>query len=434
MHVESGFGIDVASARSGRMDLVLVPLRVEIWAAVKIEIKICLWGCFTISKTIWSSRLWSYQAPAITTNIFTIGNVDHDYSPPSYSPLSNIDFDFDHARRRRSLSDETCRVGQLRGLFPNVPQFALETAATDDESDVKFSFSVGTYRGGKNVKNGVDMGGPKLVSSEYALPSGIPLYFTVTARNSEGLTADSRCSIPTYDTTLPSGRVEQSFDVSTNPFILSAFFVAHDDSVLKDSGRVSIGLGTGSSNVVPWHDFSYDSISINADARDDLQHFASPRIGLLSTVPVAETTVLGPQFCASFCLSHTVQCVSFDYDYDERKCRVQKTIEGPDAELRVLKSFHNFERIGVGHSAWLEYKNLSLEHGKVYTINTRIENVLDYSQLISSKGTLIDLTPPDTALILNAKYNNTMADGCAASIKQKSCTEVTPWPNHRYSL
>eukprot|EP00118_Oscarella_pearsei_P018126 m.184105 g.184105 ORF g.184105 m.184105 type:complete len:5153 (+) comp39317_c0_seq2:47-15505(+) len=413
----------------GRMDLVLVPLRVEIWVAVKIEIRICFFVCISFSKTIWSSRLWSYQAPSITSNIFTIGNLDHDYSPPSFSPLSNVDFD--HLESRRSLSDMTCRVDQTKGLFPSEPQFALETAATDDESDVKFSFSVGTYRGGNNIKKSIEMGGPKLVSSAYSFPSGIPLYFTITARNTEGLTADSQCLIPTYDTTLPSGRVEQSFDVSTNPFHLSAFFVAHDDSVLKNSGRLSIGLGTGTSNVVPWHDFSYKAIAKNEDAQDNLQHFASPRAGLLSSVPVAKTTVLGPQFCASFCLSRTIECVSFDYDYDSKECRVQKTIEGPNTKLRVFQSFYNFERIGVGHSTWLEYRNLSLEHGKVYRINTRVENVLEYSQLISSKGTLIDFTPPHTALILNAKYNVTTADGCSASIKQKSCTEVTPWPNHR---
>ena len=411
---------------SGKLDVALRPLSLSMVAKVEIGIKFCFFFfCFSFTITVYSSTLWSYQAPAITTTIFSINDIEHDASPPVFSAVSYNNF------TRRSVTDVPCFVDQLSNLLPTNPQFQLEVAASDDESDVKYYYSIGTFPGGRDVRNNVWMGGPRLVSSD-SLPSGLPLYFSVSAKNSEGLETTAQCFIRTYDTTLPSGRLEQSFDVSSNPYLLSAFFVVHDDSPLNADWLASVGLGEGSANTVRWKKLSFvNNTSSNEEADDDLQHFSRPRMGFLSSTPVAEASTLGPLQCASFCLRQDALCISFDFDYSSGKCRIQSTIQGPNAQLEIFQSFYNFERIGVGQSAWLQFENLEMEHGSVYVINAQVSNVLGYTQRISSKGTLVDLTPPFTDAVVNARYNVTVASGCNASVVQRACAAVTPWPNHR---
>ena len=68
------------------------------------------------------------------------------------------------------------------------------------------------------------------------------------------------------------------------------------------------------------------------------------------------------------------KCVSFDFEYETNTCLLHAVIEGPGVFLRVDKSYHNYERLGSGHSAWFHYDHLPLIHGEVYYINVRITN------------------------------------------------------------
>ena len=65
------------------------------------------------------------------------------------------------------------------------------------------------------------------------------MYFTVTARNNAGKTSQTTCYLPTYDVTIPLGRVTTAFTTTSHPNIVRASAIALDDSVL-DSQRVSI--------------------------------------------------------------------------------------------------------------------------------------------------------------------------------------------------
>ena len=76
-------------------------------------------------------------------------------------------------------------------------------------------------------------------------PSGSPLYFTVFAENSEGTRASVSCQLSTYDTTPPSGRVTAEFITTSNPTVIKASVVAHDDSVVI-AAFVGVGFGKGS--------------------------------------------------------------------------------------------------------------------------------------------------------------------------------------------
>ena len=64
--------------------------------------------------------------------------------------------------------------------------------------------------------------------------SGVPLYFTVCASNTEGRVACTNCGIPTYDMSLPSGRVTPDFQFSSHPNILKGSALAVDDSQITD--------------------------------------------------------------------------------------------------------------------------------------------------------------------------------------------------------
>ena len=84
-------------------------------------------------------------------------------------------------------------------------------------------------------------------------PPGKPLYFTIYAENKAGTRASVTCSLPTFDVTLPTGRMTAEFTTSSNPTIIKATFVGHDDSEIT-SAFVGAGFGQGSygDQVVPW--------------------------------------------------------------------------------------------------------------------------------------------------------------------------------------
>ena len=66
--------------------------------------------------------------------------------------------------------------------------------------------------------------------------------------------------------------------------------------------------------------------------------------------------------------------MSFDYEFETENCELHSVIEGPGVFLRVSASYHNFEKLSSGHSAWLSYSGLSLIHGEIYYINIRLTN------------------------------------------------------------
>ena len=60
----------------------------------------------------------------------------------------------------------------------------------------------------------------------------IRLYFRVKAKNSMGLSAMTSCELPTYDMTLPEGRITADFSSTSHPELLQGSALALDDSVI----------------------------------------------------------------------------------------------------------------------------------------------------------------------------------------------------------
>ena len=88
--------------------------------------------------------------------------------------------------------------------------FVIQFSVADDVSGLKLWYAVGDYPGGTNVIGWTDMRGSSLLAPA-ALPCGEPLYFLVKARNSRGHEATAQCSLPTYDCTIPEGRVDSTY-------------------------------------------------------------------------------------------------------------------------------------------------------------------------------------------------------------------------------
>ena len=64
------------------------------------------------------------------------------------------------------------------------------------------------------------------------------------AENSAGTRSFINCEMSTYDSTPPTGRLHAEFTYTSNPNIIQATILVHDDSDIFET-FVAIGFGTG---------------------------------------------------------------------------------------------------------------------------------------------------------------------------------------------
>ncbi|KAI8482779.1 hypothetical protein Bbelb_394410 [Branchiostoma belcheri] len=398
-----------------RMDMVMIPLRLELRGLLVSEIP------FLPPVTLLNILMWHYETPPITANIFNTGLPERDLSPPTFR---NFKLDAATSVGRRAAITTRCEVQQLAGRDVVEPAFQLEVAAEDDESQVKLTYDVGTYRGGHDIK----------------MKGGVPLYFTVTGTNSGGGTAKITCELPTYDVTLPGGRVTPDFLSTSHPSILRASALAHDDSVilLKREG-VGYGRKVYGDQVVQWHDVSTTVNTAVSAAGSALQSFTGGRTGRVISTPVASLRVDIPQHCAMECMKHPpAKCLSFNYDYGHGTCELLEEIEGHGVKMHEVGHFHNFERLGVGHAVEFKHEDLQLTHDVLYYFNLYLNNALGYVNILTSRGVLADFTPPSPGPLQNVIMDVLMPEACEDFVldhwEQFRCGEQTPLPNHRYLI
>ena len=122
--------------------------------------------------------------------------------------------------------------------------------------------------------------------------TGVPLHWTVKAKNTQGLETVLQCSIGSYDVTLPSGRMEANHIKTSHPNKLSSSMIVIDDSPLIEEQFVAVGAGEHyyGHSVVDWHHFELEKNPINEEASGPLEHFASGRVGRLTATPFKTTT------------------------------------------------------------------------------------------------------------------------------------------------
>ncbi|WAR20843.1 hypothetical protein MAR_014817 [Mya arenaria] len=411
--VFSKYPLDVGA----KMDLTLTPLRLTLTGYARLNL------LFT-TVTVFEGTIWAYAVPTINKNIFHKKKRDDDPSPPHIQPLTV------NERRRRSGS-EGCLVQQIFNRPYYDPAFKLEMYAQDEVSETKLFYAIGTDKGGTDVQDWTNIGGNSLMVPA-KIPGGIPIYWSVKAKNSQGLEAIVQCSLNTYDNTLTDGRVEHAYMFSSHPSKMIASVVAFDDSPLKEIQYKAVGFSPGKfgSQFVGWEEVRLDHSSPRKGVSGQLQHFNYPREGKLVAYILQTTKVRTPELCAIACISYGYNCVSFDYEYHSETCDLHDIVEGANAYLRISGTYSNYERLGIGYHVTLEYDNLPLSHGAQYFVNVQVNNVLGYQSFLLGEGTLVDFTPPEPGLIMNNKTDYLKADRCNASVAQR-CNEVTWKANHR---
>lgn len=399
------------------MDMELVPIRLDLKAFAELNL-------FFTTVTVFDASIWKYAVPAIKKNIFHKKKRDDDRSPPDIQPATI------NERRKRS-GTKGCIVNQLYGQPYYDPAFTLEMHAQDEVSEVKLFYAIGTHKGGTDLQDWTDMGGNSLLVP-MKLPGGVPIYWSVKAKNSQGLEAITQCSLNTYDSTLPDGRVEHLYAFSSHPSKLVASVIAFEDSPLKDDHYKAVGYSPGKygSQFVDWQPLIIGHSATRTGVTGPLKQFTTAREGKLIAYILKTQKTRTVDECAQSCLSYGANCVSFDFEHHSETCDLHDTVQGANAYLRVSGTYSNYERLGSGYSALVEYNDLPLTHGSTYFINTKVSNVLGYDAYLIGEGTLVDFTPPEPGFITNVLKDELVADGCKAAVTQR-CIDVTWKENHR---
>ncbi|KAK7493737.1 hypothetical protein BaRGS_00015066 [Batillaria attramentaria] len=394
-----------------RLDAELVPLELILKSWVEI---------LKIFK--FDSVLWHWKADTIRGNIMEKECRKDDHDPPEFKPLNTPGPGYLPA----------LIVRQVPNRHPHDPAFKLEFNVEDEDSDVKLWYAVGDYEGGTNVVGWTELRGESLLVPAI-LPCGIPLYFMVKARNSQGLESTESSSLTTYDCTFPDGRVDMAYKCTSHPHKLRANVIVFDDSELVPD-RLSHGVGYSPSShgheVVDWLPLNLSNSQSNPSATGDLKKFSSPRPGRLNKTPLKTATLVTASACASECLKQ-IKCVSFTYNQYLHVCELQEVTEGASAERKPDGHFETYERLGKAYAATLRYENLRLHHGMKYYVNADINNVLGYRAVLTSEGTMVDYTPPEPGPLGHLWRDFLVVGGCNASIIQR-CEDPAPSArNHR---
>jgi len=402
------------------MDLILTPLRLQLKAIAMLVIPV-----IEKSVTVFEGCLWEYSLPEYRKNIFTKHKRDEDRSPPQIEPLTM------NSRRRRS-GTKGCLVQQIFNRPYYNPAFTLEMHAADEVSETKLFYAIGSHKGGTDIQDWTEMGGSSLTVPA-KLPGGIPLYWSVKAKNNQGLEAISQCFLDTYDSTLPDGRVEHAYRYSSHPSKLVGSVMAFEDSPLKEIHNKAIGYSPGKfgSQFIGWQPIRLDRSNPRTSIDSQLKYFSHPKEGKLVAYILQNTKLRTPELCAQACLSYGFNCISFDYEHHSESCDLHDVVAGANAYLRISGTYYNYERLGIGYHTLLEYDHLTLEHGTQYFLNVQVNNILGYQGYLIGEGTFVDFTPPEPGVVRNNSSDTMKADGCNAAVTQR-CEEVTWKENHRY--
>jgi hypothetical protein len=112
--------------------------------------------------------------------------------------------------------------------------------------------------------------------------------------------------------------------------------------------------------------------------------------------PTTKTNTEGD--CARACADLPMtKCLSFNYDFGDTTCELIEAIENEQHKLSISKVFEHYERIS-GKTKQFTFSYLSLKHNSLNYFNFWMKNNLNYKNIISTKGILIDVTIPEPGI------------------------------------
>ncbi|KAI6660257.1 hypothetical protein LOD99_10427 [Oopsacas minuta] len=409
-----------------RVDLNIIPLSITVSIYLKLTINLLF---TSIEITIIDFNLFHWSTPTIQIPLLDASNLDMDDSPPLFSPIA----EGESSRRRRATSSGAtpCTVTQVEGRDYTNPAFILQVSVADDKSQAELTYSIGTYPGGTDVVDNERMNGNTALIAK-RLIAGIPLYWTASASNSQGVSASTECSLDTYDMTLSTGRVDfNSYIFSSHPSkLIGECTIVDDTNILNQSQAIGYGPGPIGDQTVPFTPFEFNQYDLQ-DTMEGFFTIANKRLGVTAFKTTSGVSLTD---CQADCLLFPTKCFSFNYASVLRICELINDI-GADANIQFASDlqYSYYEKRGIGNHASFMYENLPLVHDILYFLNLYIVNELLYESYVRSSGMLIDFTVPEPGIINNASMNVTRHDGCSAAFNQRCepIEYVTPLEYHR---
>ncbi|XP_052806226.1 uncharacterized protein LOC128235445 [Mya arenaria] len=391
----SKFPLDVGIT----MDLEIRPLKLELFGLVTLEVDLLF---DTYEKTLFKKRIWIYEMPKITKRVVDESTKEKDASPPIFSPVVS------KTNSRTARATTECVLRQIVNRDYTEPAFEISVQAADDKSNVEFFLDVGSFPGGNDIVSNMQLGGSETVvkteSNEF--PSGVPLYFIMFAENSAGSRSFINCQLSTYDSTPPTGRLNVEFTSTSNPNIIRATILVHDDSVISET-FVAIGFGQGQygDQLLSWEHLKLKEITNRKRGTQPLDEFTQSQEGKLVTSPIISLITVTASDCAEECLKIS-PCHSFNYDYGlTMACELLPSIRHFDESLYTESQFHFFERLSSGQFVDISYDSFDMRHNTLHYVNLDVTNVLGYRSVIHSQGILTDFSCPEPGLIINGSLD-----------------------------
>ena len=446
-----------------RMDLEVVPIAFILKGYIKIGIKI--FGK-TIAKTILSGTIWQWSSNAINTNIFNIEPKEDDPSPPKFLATESLS-----PKGRAALSASslpaTCSVAQVPGLPAGSPELELKFQSFDADSNMTVTYSIGTSPGATNlVQQRVAQGSVVRVPTD-ALSPGVPHHFTVSAVNTDGQEAELRCALDGHvDYTLPVGRIDVPFALTSNPTTLRGEAIVVDTTPLQNSivAGVASAPALGTATVFARKATTFRSVGIGGygpvlpqspvqragvsrQLRQGISRSRSRRSagdsaldGAFELVPVSGRLQATPLFdgarsdqasCAATC-GDNPDCLSYSFGAVDSRCITYSTVWGSAKLLREPQRVYRERRLPTRETKDLVFRGTERPHGSLAYLTLQVKNDLGYSALVSSVAIRVDKTPPMPDIAFGRERPDAWsAKGCSASLLDDvPCVEPTKENNH----
>ncbi len=222
---------------SSAMDLVLVPSMLTLTSQL-----LRLTGGVAQQETLQTNTLLRYSIPSFNRSEFYYEGTLDDSTPPLFTPLSY------------SNDQSDCFVRQLPGRLYDNPAFELEAEIFEPDSLLKIFYQVGTTENNDDVIDKTEIGGSRIIVPS-RLESEENLYFTISARNLNGVESFATCVIGSYyDRSPPLARVLPIRSVSSHPSKIRALVSLFDEAGFQGQQEVAIGTVPGESgdDVMAW--------------------------------------------------------------------------------------------------------------------------------------------------------------------------------------
>ena len=326
-------------------------------------------------------------------------------------------------------------------------------SASEPESRIEeMTVTVGTFEGSDNILKRETVAGQSSVLEldlpAFAKDGGRPLFFTVDATNTEGLTRTTKCHMDNYDVTRPRLTVRRRWELQSNPTAIWATLTTVDDSTISRlQYTVSIDPSGEGKRQLEWSDIPVTQAPAPTVTDSSvMRHFQNGLSGTLhyfdETATRAEgkasSTIAGLSraACAQRCLDwgSGLECKAFDALEDgncvlhavvEDNLKTQINTQGKGTHFVRADSVFSFK-----HEYEIQSTNLVMEGDRAYYLVVRARDHLGFETIAASDPIMVDTTCPEVGLIVNATLDDLRSDRCGASPLQQ-CFEIGNYPNHR---